>query len=152
MSRIRLCCAGSIALLAVTVMCAAPGKHGGASRVGSNEQCVDCHKTFRDEPIARNHARVGQMCVDCHGPSEAHAAGGKEKAKPDVVFARNQVDAHCGGCHDPSEHPQRKAKRFMEQYQDHPGPNGRMITAESVCTDCHGRHIMPKGEGSAAGG
>ena len=141
----------SIALLAATVMCAAPGKRGG-SLATSNDACVECHKTFREEPLARQHAATGQFCVDCHGPSKAHAAGGKEKAKPDVVFARDKVDAHCGQCHDPNHHPERKAKRFLEQWQGHPGPNGRMITANSICTDCHGRHIMPESQAPAAGG
>lgn len=144
MNRIGASVAGLMILLAGTVMCAAPGKPAGGSRAAGNEPCVECHTTFRDEPIASIHASMGQMCVDCHGPSKAHAAGGREMARPDVVFTREQVDAHCGGCHDPSRHPERKARRFMEQYEGHPGPNGRIITASSICTDCHGHHIMPK--------
>jgi len=141
----------STILLVVTVMCATPGKPRGSASVASNDQCVECHTTFRNETIARTHEQTGTLCVDCHGPSTAHAVDGKEKARPDVVFSRDQVDAHCGQCHDPAHHPERKAKRFMEQYEGHPGPNGRMITAGSICTDCHGRHIMPQPQASAAG-
>jgi predicted CXXCH cytochrome family protein len=152
MTRVWWCVAGSIAILAGTVMCTAPGKAGGESRAGINEQCMECHKTFRTEPISQIHAKRGQLCVDCHGLSRAHAVHGEEKAKPDVVFARDKIDAFCGDCHDPGHHPQRKAKRFMEQYQGHPGPNGRMITAQSVCTDCHGHHIMHEHTAPTAGG
>ncbi len=151
MSKMWFRAAASTILLAVTVMCATPGKRSGGASAASNDRCVECHPTFRNEPIATNHAQVGTLCVDCHGPSKAHAVDGKEKAKPDVVFSRDEVDAHCGQCHDPKHHPERKAKRFIEQYEGHPGPNGRMITTDSICTDCHGRHIMPQPAAPAAG-
>ncbi|MGQ9650410.1 MAG: hypothetical protein ACUVXJ_09895 [Phycisphaerae bacterium] len=150
MKRVWLRAAASTILLFVTVMCAAPGKPRGG-RTANNEQCLECHPTFRNETIAKTHEQIGTLCVDCHGPSKAHAVDAKEKARPDIVFSRDQVDAHCGQCHDPAHHPQRKAKRFLEQYEGHPGPNGRIITSGSICTDCHGRHIMPRPQSSPAG-
>jgi len=152
MSRIPLCIAGSIALLVGTVMCAAPGKPVADSQPVTNDTCIECHKTFRDEPVSQIHAEEGQLCVGCHGPSKAHATGDKERPKPDVVFSRERIDEFCGQCHDPSHHPERKAKRFLERWQGRPGPNGRMISAQSICTDCHGNHIIPKPETPVAGG
>jgi hypothetical protein len=152
MGRFHLCIAGSIALLVATAMCAAPGKPVAAPSPVTSDTCIECHKTFRDEKIVRRHAKEGQTCVDCHGPSKAHATGDKPRSKPDVFFAREKVAEFCGQCHDPSHHPQRKAKQFLDRWQGRPGPNGRMITAQSVCTDCHGKHIMPDVEMPAASG
>lgn len=139
-------------ILGASLMCAAPGKQQANSQTVSNDACLECHSTFRDEPIARDHARVGHLCVDCHGPSKEHMSGGKEKVKPDVVFRHDQVDAHCGQCHEPGHHPRRKMERFIEQYRGHPGPNGRTITSASICTDCHGRHLIPQPGGGGTVG
>jgi hypothetical protein len=153
MNKTFLYMAGSAVLLAGTVMCASPGKPGGGPRVVSNDTCLQCHAhmAFRDEPLTRNHARVGILCADCHGPSAAHVAGGKHRSKPDVVFARAEVKDYCGRCHDSGRHPEKKASRFREQWQGRPGPNGRVINADSVCTDCHGEHVRSRAAKPAAG-
>jgi hypothetical protein len=132
-----------IGVLGISLMCAAPGRRGEDSPLAGNDGCLMCHPTFRDEPIVANHARVGHRCADCHGLSREHAISGNDKVKPEVAFRHDQVDDHCSQCHKPDDHPRQQMERFVEQYRGFPGPNGRIITSVSICTDCHGRHMMP---------
>jgi hypothetical protein len=130
------------AVLAATVTCTGPGKPVAAPpRPKDNQACLHCHSSLRNDSLSKDHERVGQLCVDCHGPSEAHRASHGHGARPDVVFARADVAPFCQKCHDPAKHPQGETKRFIEEWKGRRRPNGREITADSVCTDCHGNHV-----------
>jgi hypothetical protein len=62
--------------------------------------------------------------------------------KPDRLFGRSEVTALCEKCHDlDKEHNDNDAvEAFRKKWFGRVRPNGRAITSESVCTDCHGTH------------
>jgi hypothetical protein len=143
-NRTRLVALALLGLLATTIMCTIPNPPANESRSISNEACLECHKSFRDDSLSKTHRRAGERCVDCHGPSEEHLSGRQPQAKPDVTFTRANVKPFCGRCHDPATHPDQAAKRFIEQWKGRKRPNGRSISPQSICTDCHGTHVLPR--------
>jgi hypothetical protein len=63
--------------------------------------------------------------------------------KPDRLFGRAEVEDMCRGCHQPHKKPE-AVEAFLSQWAGRTRPNGRAVTAESVCTDCHGTHNIVK--------
>ena len=104
------------------------------------------------EEISTVHLDAGITCDECHGPSVEHLEDEMLMTKPDFLFGRSEVDKMCSNptCHKPG------GDRYIYAFQDHIDttavkafynkwlgrirPNGRVITAKSVCTDCHGTH------------
>lgn len=115
------------------------------SRSG-NTACLNCHahRSFEKELISRVHERRSVFCADCHGTSDAHAAGGASPPAPDRVFARDEIDAFCFSCHQPRHSPS-MIERTVRRWEGRLRPNGRTATVDSVCTDCHGTHVTPAG-------
>ncbi len=102
--------------------------------MGPNSACYVCHMTFVKEEISRIHLAEEIGCVKCHGLSAAHANDEDIGAtKPDIMFARNEVDKACGKCHPTHDAPATEVvARFVErELPKEPTP---------VCTDCHGEH------------
>ncbi|MHC4403395.1 MAG: hypothetical protein ACYTG0_27365 [Planctomycetota bacterium] len=89
--------------------------------------CSLCHVDVEDKFVGSIHFEEKVGCATCHGPSEGHLADENNEVKPDEVFARDDVDRLCGGCHE-----------CFRLESDQPE-----VTAEGqpkVCTDCHGHH------------
>jgi len=107
----------------------------------SNAECLVCHMDFKKEDITAEHAKVGVGCFTCHGPSAAHGDDEANIITPDVTFGRAEITAFCKTCHATHETgPTYKA--FLKTWTGKRRPNGRIVSAESVCTDCHGNHAV----------
>ncbi|MFQ6131005.1 MAG: hypothetical protein ACE5R4_03140 [Armatimonadota bacterium] len=83
--------------------------------------CAICHVDVVDKLAESKHPGAGIGCVTCHGPSQGHVTDENNQVKPDVIYGRDEIDAHCVACHacsraQPEEPPVR------------------------VCTECHGKH------------
>ena len=107
----------------------------------SNEECLVCHMDFKKEEIAVEHAKAGVGCFTCHGPSAAHGNDEANIVTPDVTFGRAEITAFCKTCHETHETGP-KYKAFLKTWSDKRRPSGRIVSAESVCTDCHGNHAV----------
>ena len=113
---------------------------------GDNRLCYVCHKDLRTEQITAGHEKYAVTCADCHGASTEHMEDEMLMTKPDRLFGRTEVDAMCITCHDlkvcHANEPAMEA--FGNKWLGRIRPNGRAITVDSVCTDCHGTHNIVK--------
>ena len=106
-----------------------------------NSHCLVCHLDFKKEEIAANHEAEGVGCEACHGDSFAHGDDEFNITTPDVLYGREEIGPLCRKCH--MFHAKgRTYKDFLKKWEDERGANGRMISANSVCTDCHGNHAV----------
>ena len=105
-----------------------------------NATCYVCHMTFVYEKISSTHFEAKVTCIECHGTSAKHANDENIGAtKPDVVYARKDVDKMCGKCHEDHDvAPRKVVARFLQRKL----PANR----EPVCTDCHGTHRIEREE------
>lgn len=92
--------------------------------------CVMCHIDAGDAFKKSRHALEEIGCTDCHGPSKGHVADENNEVKPDEIFARKNVDAVCGDCHECGRPPEA------------PSPRRRRPRPAAVCIDCHGSHAL----------
>jgi len=104
-----------------------------------NANCYICHTTFVGEPISKVHFKQKVTCIKCHGVSAGHANDEDIGAtKPDVVFARHQVDKMCIECHETHDVAARDVlARFVER---------KLTDRAAVCTDCHGHHKIERSD------
>jgi len=121
-----------------------------------NAKCYVCHSGLQTEDIARDHAEMGITCDECHGTSTEHMHDEMLMTEPDLLFGRAEVQKMCSNpsCHKPGEgrmiygredhKDQAKVEEFFEKWKGRNRPNGRVVSAESVCTDCHGTHNLNK--------
>ena len=109
----------------------------------NNGLCLVCHLDFDDDPIAADHLRRGITCAHCHGKSTAHMHDETMMTSPDILHGRAEVKAMCGHCHQPHRNPQ-AVENFRKKWLGRKRENGRSITADSTCTDCHGLHTIPR--------
>ena len=147
-------------LICVTFVCVLAVSFAGESQTGKpadekpneNTRCYVCHPDLKTEEISTVHLDADITCDECHGPSVEHLEDEMLMTKPDLLFGRSEVDKMCSNptCHKPG------GDRYIYAFQDHIDttavkdfynkwlgrirPNGRVITAKSVCTDCHGTH------------
>lgn len=159
-SRIKLCLAGVVSVLVVfiwvlTVCCAGRLQAEQAVKPADrkpnvNSLCYVCHLDLQTEEITTVHLENDVTCDECHGPSVPHMDDEMLMTKPDRLFGRAEVEPMCKTCHDPCEaHMDAAAmEAFRKKWFGRTRPNGRAITAESVCTDCHGTHNIVKQMGS----
>lgn len=92
--------------------------------------CLQCHVDVEDEHLGGQHHGAKVTCVDCHGASKGHVADENNEVKPDEVFARENVDRLCAGCHECS--------------RDLPvGWSKLPADSRQVCIDCHPAHRFP---------
>jgi formate-dependent nitrite reductase cytochrome c552 subunit len=110
-----------------------------------NGLCLICHLDFAYDPLAGDHLKAGISCAHCHGTSYEHMSDETLMTSPDILHGRKEVDRFCGKCHD---HPHRNkldaVVGFRKQWTDKKRENGRGVSAESVCTDCHGLHTIAR--------
>ena len=123
-----------------------------AETPGGNSKCYVCHPDMKTEELTTTHLDMGVTCDQCHGASTEHMHDEMLMTKPDLLFGRSQVRKMCSGptCHKPGsersvyghqDHMDPDAvEAFCEKWTGRMRPNGRNITPDSICTDCHGTH------------
>jgi hypothetical protein len=118
----------------------------------SNELCYVCHYDLITEDITNIHLKKDVVCTDCHGPSTHHMHDEMLMTKPDKLYGRTEVEGLCKHCHTDHVHKdQEKMDAFIAEWLGKDRPNGRVITPDSICTDCHGTHnIVKEMKGAAA--
>src|SRR3990172_2517167 len=106
------------------------------ANMADNSRCFVCHINYAQEKIAVIHAKQDMGCNHCHGESDEHiadeswASGGSGTA-PDKIYAKNQVNPFCLGCHS-------KDKLSQEPHK----PVFADSNSKKHCTDCHGEHLL----------
>lgn len=110
-----------------------------AEKPADNSLCYVCHLHLQEEKIATVHLKGEITCVDCHGSSADHMHDEMLMTTPDILFGRTEVNDMCRQCHKPHKDAA-KVRAFLEKWRGRDRPNGRVITENSICTDCHGRH------------
>ncbi len=125
-----------------------------AEKPSGNSKCYVCHPSMKTEELTNDHLPVGITCDICHGPTVEHMHDEMLMTKPDLLFGRSEVRAMCSKCHKP--HGQREyyerqdhkdpaaVQAFFEKWTGRIRPNGRNVTKDSICTDCHGTHNITK--------
>lgn len=97
------------------------------------------------EEIATTHLKNKITCTQCHGPSNHHMHDEMLMTKPDRLFGRAEVAAMCQKCHADNLHSDKaKMDTFLKKWLGTDRPNGRAISKDSICTDCHGTHNIIK--------
>ncbi len=130
-------------------------KEGEEAVLKSNSACMVCHIDFDDEELTVQHRKAGVMCAACHGPCLEHMDDEMAATRPDRLFGRAEVNKMCGECH--GEHKNKEAvEAFRKEWHGRRRPNGQIITKDSICTDCHGRHVrlvapMPQAKPASEG-
>jgi len=110
-------------------------------RPEDNQLCMVCHASMADEQITKAHFDQGILCVDCHGRSTEHMEDEMLNTTPDIKYGRLQAQPFCKACHETHKHPV-KVEEFLGKWMSKDRPNGRVITSNSICTDCHGIHVQ----------
>ncbi len=102
--------------------------------LGANAACYVCHIPLVKGELSKVHLKAKITCIKCHGLSADHANDEDIGAtKPDIRFARKQVDRMCRKCHKKHDVPAWEVvARFVDRGISPKGP--------VVCTDCHGTH------------
>jgi len=138
-------------------------KDAGAEADG-NSKCYVCHSGMRSEDITADHVEMEITCDECHGPSIEHMHDEMLMTEPDLLFGRSEVRGMCSNptCHKPGgerifyglqDHRNPvEAEAFYKKWLGRTRPNGRAITPDSVCTDCHGTHNLDEPRGSESDG
>jgi Cytochrome c3 len=102
-----------------------------------NSACLVCHANFRTEFLVSRHAAADIGCFHCHGRSLAHQNDENNTTPPQTMYATDQIDPFCRGCHATHDVPAQKViARWVERGLD------KTDSESIVCTDCHGRHRM----------
>jgi len=115
-----------------------------------NPLCYVCHYDLQEEEISVVHQQAGIGCDQCHGPSNKHMHDEMLMTQPDRLYGRAEVEPLCTMCHNFQVDHANEAviEEFRKKWRDRPRPNGRAITSEAVCTDCHGTHNISVQGGS----
>jgi hypothetical protein len=51
----------------------------------------------------------------------------------------------CVQCHDPEHENPQQVEAFVKKWAGQKRENGRNVTEDFVCTDCHGLHTIARG-------
>lgn len=133
-----------------------------AADSGDNNKCYVCHPYLKTEKLTTVHEPMGITCDVCHGPSIEHMHDEMLMTAPDKLFGRAEVRSFCSGdyCHAPADDREyytfhdhedtKKVMAFSKKWHGKMRPNGRAVSDDSVCTDCHGTHNLDKPVGNAA--
>jgi hypothetical protein len=120
-----------------------------------NSKCYVCHPDLKTEELTVSHLAMGVTCDECHGLSTEHMHDEMLMTQPDLLFGRSEVRQMCSdpSCHKPgdersvyglADHDIKAVEEFIESWRGRIRPNGRAVTKDSVCSDCHGTHNITK--------
>lgn len=108
-----------------------------AEAIADNSACFVCHANYAEEPLARDHAKAGLGCVNCHGDSFAHRNDENNTTPPDTMYPANKIDPFCRECHATHDAPAVDViALYLKRCPSKSDP------AKIVCTDCHGEHRL----------
>jgi hypothetical protein len=148
-----------VAFICVFAVCFAGQSQADTStgeKPSGNSKCYVCHPGLKTEELTTVHLDMDVTCDGCHGPSIEHMHDEMLMTEPDLLFGRSEVNKMCSNplCHKAGSDRQiygfqdhmdpAAVKAFYEKWQGRTRPNGRAITHDSVCTDCHGTHNLDK--------
>ncbi|MCP4261938.1 MAG: DUF1080 domain-containing protein [Planctomycetes bacterium] len=155
--RTNLYLAGGILIFAVLVCVFAISyaEESQAEKSDGNSKCYVCHPALKTEELTVSHLAMDVTCDECHGLSTEHMHDEMLMTQPDLLFGRSEVRAMCSNpsCHKPSgerrvyglgDHDSKAVEEFIKSWRGRIRPNGRAVTKDSVCTDCHGSHNITK--------
>ena len=108
-----------------------------------NSLCLVCHVNFAENDSVANHISQGITCAHCHGRSVEHMNDESMMTRPDILYGRSEVQAMCEQCHQQSHKNPKAVEVFLDKWAGQKRENGRNVTEDSICTDCHGRHTVP---------
>jgi hypothetical protein len=118
---------------------------GRVAPVSEMRLCFDCHATgvIKSSPLALFGIVAGVQCERCHGPTEAHLAGGPMK-KLGALTTEEQSD-FCGQCYRTWSQVALKGPRGIGnvRFQPYRLANSRCYNAADSrikCTACHNPH------------
>jgi hypothetical protein len=138
------------------LMTICPAEESQAEKPNENSKCYVCHPDMKTEEISTDHIDMGVSCDACHGPSTEHMHDEMLMTEPDLKFGREEVERMCSNpsCHKPGGDREIYGRKdhknpevvedFFEKWTGRIRPNGRAVTHDSVCTDCHGTHNISK--------
>ncbi|GEM_PF-656154 len=147
---------GALVCVCIFVACFASESEQQPGQSDDNAKCYVCHSGLKTEDITTSHVEMGITCDECHGTSTEHMHDEMLMTEPDLLYGRAEVQKMCSdpSCHKPGEgrlvysrqdHKDlQKVEEFFEKWKGRNRPNGRVVSAESVCTDCHGTHNLNK--------
>ncbi len=127
-----------------------------AEQTDGNSKCYVCHPDLKTEELTTSHLDMDVTCDECHGLSTEHMHDEMLMTQPDLLFGRAEVNQMCSNpsCHKPggersvyglADHTNPEVvEEFLEKWRGRMRPNGRAVTHDSVCTDCHGTHNITK--------
>jgi hypothetical protein len=150
-----------VAFICVFSVCFA--QESEAEKSDGNSKCYVCHPALKTEELTVDHLDMGVTCDECHGLSTEHMHDEMLMTQPDILFGRSEVRAMCSNpsCHKPgdersvyglADHNDFEAvEEFIESWRGRIRPNGRAVTKNSVCTDCHGTHNITEAKKQQGG-
>lgn len=103
----------------------------------NNSYCQVCHINFADEEFTTVHVKAGVGCTKCHGDSDEHAADEEHLTPPSLLYSKARLNDSCmaSDCH---------PRAAMEAEIGHRPFFAGADPEHAWCTDCHGRHMIPK--------
>jgi DnaJ-class molecular chaperone len=110
----------------------------------NNMLCIVCHVNFAENDAVADHISEGITCSHCHGKSIDHMNDESMMTPPDILYGRNEVEQLCIQCHQQPHKHQQAIDAFLQKWDGQKRENGRNVTEDSICTDCHGRHTIPR--------
>ena len=118
-----------------------PGDAGGTvsakGPVADNQRCHVCHIYYEDEELAVQHARANVGCERCHGRSDAHCSDENNLTPPQIMYPAARINPACMTCHLAAD---------LAKQKDHKPLLAAAPADQKRCTECHGKHRMPRRE------
>ena len=109
-----------------------------------NGLCLVCHVNFAEGDSIAGHISQGITCAHCHGISADHMNDESMMTPPDILYGRTEVEAMCKQCHDAEHKNPEAVEAFIQKWGGRKRENGRNVTEDSICTDCHGLHTIAR--------
>jgi formate-dependent nitrite reductase cytochrome c552 subunit len=109
----------------------------------NNMLCFVCHVNFAENDAIADHISEGITCAHCHGKSIDHMNDESMMTTPDILYGRDEVEELCIQCHRQLHNDPQAVDAFLKKWNGQKRENGRNVTEDSTCTDCHGRHTIP---------
>jgi hypothetical protein len=115
-----------------------------ADMPNNNRLCLICHLNFAENDSVAGHISQGITCAHCHGGSIDHMNDESMMTPPDILYGRIEVESMCKQCHRQDHKNPQAVVTFCRKWGGEKRENGRNVLEDSICTDCHGRHTIPR--------